>query len=185
MNNYVKVHQPLNVDLRTQKTQTKLYTVLERFYVEGRRFESISIKDLCEQARVSRATFYRHHEEIIQVIEVQILRTVQYFSLEFDQIILTKENIQRLILRTIQKNPLLFQAIFWSRAENIFVDVVSGEILRISLLKEVSFSDSHFIPNYFARMILSLATEIQQSNKDYTNGQLVELIQEAARFLQK
>ncbi|HEM2342756.1 TPA: TetR/AcrR family transcriptional regulator, partial [Listeria monocytogenes] len=23
MNNYVKVHQPLNVDLRTQKTQTK------------------------------------------------------------------------------------------------------------------------------------------------------------------
>ncbi|HEM1651700.1 TPA: TetR/AcrR family transcriptional regulator, partial [Listeria monocytogenes] len=26
MNNYVKVHQPLNVDLRTQKTQTKLYT---------------------------------------------------------------------------------------------------------------------------------------------------------------
>ncbi|EAG7127914.1 TetR/AcrR family transcriptional regulator, partial [Listeria monocytogenes] len=72
MNNYVKVHQPLNVDLRTQKTQTKLYTVLERFYVEGRTFESISIKDLCEQARVSRATFYRHHEEIIQVIEVQI-----------------------------------------------------------------------------------------------------------------
>ncbi|ECH6913648.1 TetR/AcrR family transcriptional regulator, partial [Listeria monocytogenes] len=25
MNNYIKVHQPLNVDLRTQKTQTKLY----------------------------------------------------------------------------------------------------------------------------------------------------------------
>ncbi|MCV80337.1 TetR/AcrR family transcriptional regulator [Listeria monocytogenes] len=185
MNNYVKVHQPLNVDLRTQKTQTKLYTVLERFYVEDRTFESISIKDLCEQARISRATFYRHHEEIIQVIEVQILRTMQYFSLEFDQIILTKENIQRLILRTIQKNPLLFQVIFWSRAENIFIDVVSGEILRISLLKEVSFSDSHFIPNCFARMILSLAAEIQQSNKDYTNGQLVELIQEAARFLQK
>ncbi|WP_204265130.1 hypothetical protein, partial [Klebsiella aerogenes] len=46
-----------------------------------------------------------------------ILRTMQYFSLEFDQIILTKENIQRLILRSIQKNPLLFQAIFWSRAE--------------------------------------------------------------------
>ncbi|HDM9368589.1 TPA: TetR/AcrR family transcriptional regulator, partial [Listeria monocytogenes] len=23
MNNYIKVHQPLNVDLRTQKTQTK------------------------------------------------------------------------------------------------------------------------------------------------------------------
>lgn len=178
MNNYVKVHQPLNVDLRTQKTQTKLYTILERFYVEDRTFESISIKDLCEQARVSRATFYRHHEEIIQVIEVQILRTMQYFSLE-------KENIQRLILRTIQKNPLLFQVIFWSRAENIFIDVVSGEILRISLLKEVSFSDSHFIPNCFARMILSLAVEIQQSNKDYTNGQLVELIQEAARFLQK
>lgn len=32
MNNYIKVHQPLNVDLRTQKTQTKLYTVLERFW---------------------------------------------------------------------------------------------------------------------------------------------------------
>lgn len=57
MNNYIKVHQPLNVDLRTQKTQTKLYTVLERFYLEGRTFESISIKDLCEQAQISRATF--------------------------------------------------------------------------------------------------------------------------------
>lgn len=45
---------------------------------------------------------------------------MQYFSLEFDQIILTKENIQRLILRSIQKNPLLFQVIFWSRAENFF-----------------------------------------------------------------
>lgn len=63
--------------------------------------------------------------------------------------------------------------------------MVSGEILRISLLKEVPFSDSNFIPNSFARMILSLAAEIQQSNKEYTNGQLVVLIQEAGRFLQK
>ncbi|EAE8346630.1 TetR/AcrR family transcriptional regulator [Listeria monocytogenes] len=185
MNNYVKVHQPLNVDLRAQKTQTKLYTVIERFYTKDRTFESISIKELCEQAQISRATFYRHHEEIIQVIEVQILRTMQYFSLEFDQIILTKENIQRLIIRTIQKNSLLFQVIFWSRAENIFLDVVSGEILRIGLLKEFSFSDNKFIPNCLARMILSLGAEIEQTNIEYTNDQLVELIQEAAHFLQK
>lgn len=92
---------------------------MERFYLEGRTFESISIKDLCEQAQISRATFYRHHEEIIQIIEVQILRTMQYFSLEFDQIILTKENIQRLILRSIQK-PAFISSNFWSRAENIF-----------------------------------------------------------------
>lgn len=120
MNNYVKVHQPLNVDLRTQKTQTKLYTVLERFYVEERTFESISIKDLCEQARISRATFYRHHEEIIQVIEVQILRTMQYFSLEFDQIILTKENIQRLILRTIQKKTAFISSDFLEPGRKYF-----------------------------------------------------------------
>ncbi|MBF2356675.1 TetR/AcrR family transcriptional regulator [Listeria welshimeri] len=185
MNNYVKVHQPLNVDLRPQKTQTKLYTVVEKFYLEGKSFESMTIKDLCEKAQISRATFYRHHEEIIQVIEVQLLRTMQHFSLEFDQTILTKESVQRLIIRTIQNNPLLFEVIFWSHAENIFLDVVSGEILRIGLLKEISFSDTKFIPNCLARMILSLAAEIHQSGKKFTNDQLVELIQEASQFLQR
>ncbi|MBC2329014.1 TetR/AcrR family transcriptional regulator [Listeria swaminathanii] len=185
MNKYIKVHQPLNVDLRAQKTQTKLYTVIERFYKEGQTFESITVKDLCEQAQVSRATFYRHHEEIIQVVEVQLLRTMQYFSLKFDQTFLTKQNIQQLIIATIQENQLLFQVIFWSRAENIFLDVVSGEILRIALLKEVSFSDNKFIPNYLARMILSLAAEVHQAKKEYTNSQLIDLVQEAAHFSQK
>lgn len=110
---------------------------------------------------------------------------MQYFSLKFDQTFLTKQNIQQLIIATIQENQLLFQVIFWSRAENIFLDVVSGEILRIALLKEVSFSDNKFIPNYLARMILSLAAEVHQAKKEYTNSQLIDLVQEAAHFHQK
>ncbi len=80
INTRIKVHQPLNIDLRAQKTQTKFYTVIENYYLTGRSFESISIKELCAKADVSRATFYRHHEEIIQIVEVQLLRNMQQFS---------------------------------------------------------------------------------------------------------
>ncbi|WP_228468119.1 hypothetical protein [Listeria seeligeri] len=55
------------------------------------------------KANVSRATFYRHHEEIIQIIEVQLLRNMQQFSEKLDQIMLNSQNIQQLIISLLQE----------------------------------------------------------------------------------
>lgn len=185
INTRIKVHQPLNIDLRAQKTQTKFYTVIENYYLTRRSFESISIKELCAKADVSRATFYRHHEEIIQIVEVQLLRNMQQFSKKLDQITLSCQNIQQLIISLLQEKQQLFQIIAWSKAESIFLDVIAGEILRICLLKEITFSDNHFVPNYLARMILNLGLEISPQQRKYTNQQLYELISETIHFLAK
>ncbi|MGC7133494.1 hypothetical protein AABM06_02605 [Listeria ivanovii] len=66
-----------------------------------------------------------------------------------------------------------------------FLAIVSGEILQICLLKEITFSDNQFIPNYLARLILSFGLEISQTKSNYTNSDLLELATETFHFLTK
>ncbi|MBC1501259.1 helix-turn-helix transcriptional regulator [Listeria weihenstephanensis] len=175
----LQVSQPLNIDLRVQKTQTKLYGVLAGFFHDGRAFESITVQDLCAEAGVSRATFYRHHEWISQIIEVQILRKLREFSVRFDQEKLLRENVVRLVVEMVQNNRELFQIIEWSRMESGFVEIISGEFLRIGLLLGAEFTHEQFARNYLARMILELGLEVGLADTQFENGQLVGLVLES------
>ncbi|MBC1758462.1 hypothetical protein ACP0AK_04500 [Listeria ivanovii] len=53
------------------------------------------------------------------------------------------------------------------------------------MLKEITFSDNQFIPNYLARLILSFGLEISQTKSNYTNSDLLELATETFHFLTK
>ncbi|WP_246438655.1 TetR/AcrR family transcriptional regulator [Listeria portnoyi] len=73
------------MDLRVQKTQTKLYSAVAALFYQNGTSDSITVQELCTQTGVSRATFYRHHEKMVQIIELQVLRKMQEFSIAFDQ----------------------------------------------------------------------------------------------------
>jgi AcrR family transcriptional regulator len=57
-----------NEDLRVRRTRKLLQTALMELTIR-KGFEAVTVKDICEQAMVNRATFYRHHADKYDLLE--------------------------------------------------------------------------------------------------------------------
>jgi AcrR family transcriptional regulator len=55
-------------DLRVQRTRKLLQTALMELTIQ-KGFEAVTVKDICEQAMVNRATFYRHHADKYDLLD--------------------------------------------------------------------------------------------------------------------
>lgn len=52
--------------------------------LEKKDFEYITVKELCDQARVNRSTFYLHYESMVDLLEETLERTNKLFEESFD-----------------------------------------------------------------------------------------------------
>ncbi|BBM21975.1 uncharacterized protein SN13T_2011 [Lactiplantibacillus plantarum] len=67
----------MQIDQRTHLTHRKLMIALQAHFAAQMPFNKLTVKQLCHDAHVGRATFYRHHQDIADIIVVEYLITLQ------------------------------------------------------------------------------------------------------------
>ena len=123
------------LDLRIRKTYKALIEALEKLLRE-KRFENITVNEICDQAMVRRATFYKHFGDkyelfalMIQNIQTEFWRQVP----EIDAITGSMEPyviIMRNTLNFMDENDALVRSATESSVYPILLNIVSEQIIR-------------------------------------------------------
>ncbi|MCG0621675.1 hypothetical protein IMAU10239_02317 [Lactiplantibacillus plantarum] len=71
------MNNQLHIDQRTHQTHRKLITTLQANFKAQKTFNELTVKQLCLDAHVGRATFYRHHQDIEDIIVIEYLIALQ------------------------------------------------------------------------------------------------------------
>ncbi len=172
--NYL-VEQP-KIDRRANNTQIKLYQALKKYYFEGIPFKKIQVKQLCQTAAVSRATFYRHHQNIQDIFTIQLLIMITQFEKKIDELqVLNYETGSNVVVNTIYANLDLLQLMQWSGTEKSGQKIVSGAIIRILILREFDDVNRNFIADYLGAAILKFAFQISQAQEKLPKEQALKL----------
>ncbi|PWG00016.1 TetR/AcrR family transcriptional regulator [Levilactobacillus bambusae] len=130
--------KPLKLDHRSIQSQAKLYKALCEAFHSDLPFSRLTVKQLCQAASVSRATFYRHHQDITDIIIVQLLRVIGKFEASVDQLShIDYQSGSRLVVDAIWHNRLLVQLIGWSQCEPQCAQIISGAVLNILLVRQL------------------------------------------------
>ena len=122
------------LDLRIQKTHTALINAFLQL-LQTKRFENITINELCELAMVRRATFYKHFADKYEFFTF----FVQWIQREFRNRIVPQEydrngvspyiDIIRFALDFLDENETLVHSVMESNAFPLLLDLISEQII--------------------------------------------------------
>ena len=122
------------LDLRIQKTHTALINAFLQL-LQTKRFENITINELCELAMVRRATFYKHFADKYEFFTF----FVQWIQNEFRNRFAHKEqdrngvspyiDIIRFALDFLDENETLVHSVMESNAFPLLLDLISEQII--------------------------------------------------------
>ena len=122
-------------DIRVVRTQTALLNALEEL-LKTKKLSSITITELCSEARINRNTFYYHYNNIIEFLEDNKNMVIE----ELNQIsnINTTHNKQSLIdiLKVIKCHPAFMNVLISPNCDlDIFNDIfnTASEKARVSI----------------------------------------------------
>ena len=128
------------IDLRVQKTHAALITAFLSL-LERKRFEDITVNELCDQALVRRATFYKHFADKYDFFAFMV-REIQQGFLARNSSAITGLDYYLYVIGSLfeflEENQKLVRSVFKSSAFPILLDILSEEIYRDALthLKE-------------------------------------------------
>lgn len=121
------------IDLRILKTYKALTTTFLQL-LEKKRFEDITVNELCNLAMVRRATFYKHFADKYEFFIFVIRETQQQFYKE-NTITCGDErskafylNLLRRTISFISENEKLIQSILQSNMTSSLLDILSEQI---------------------------------------------------------
>jgi len=122
------------LDLRIQKTHTALINAFLQL-LQTKRFENITINELCELAMVRRATFYKHFADKYEFFTF----FVQWIQREFRNRIAPQEydrngvspyiDIIRFALDFLDENETIVHSVMESNAFPLLLDLISEQII--------------------------------------------------------
>ncbi|MBQ4157970.1 MAG: TetR/AcrR family transcriptional regulator [Clostridia bacterium] len=122
------------LDLRIQKTHTALINAFLQL-LQTKRFENITINELCELAMVRRATFYKHFADKYEFFTF----FVQWIQREFRNRIIPQEydrngvspyiDIIRFALDFLDENETIVHSVMESNAFPLLLDLISEQII--------------------------------------------------------
>lgn len=139
-------------DIRVVRTQTALLNALEEL-LKTKKLSSITITELCSEAKINRNTFYYHYNNIIEFLEDNKNMVIE----ELNQIsnINTTHNKQSLIdiLKVIKCHPAFMKVLISPNCDlDIFNDIfnIASEKARVSIDNPSGISSSRdlIICNY-------------------------------------
>ncbi|MFL2028245.1 hypothetical protein [Loigolactobacillus zhaoyuanensis] len=166
----------LKIDHRKQQTELKLFNALVQKYRSGATFEQIKIKELCQMAGVSRATFYRHHQELTDVIVVQFLILIANFERQIDELEqIDFVNSSAVIVTTIYANLELIKMMQWSDIQPQIQSLFSGTALQILILRDYSKVTQNFVSDFLGKTILNFAQQIAMAVEPITPAVALKL----------
>lgn len=154
----------LKIDNRQHVTQKKLLTGLQAAYDRGTPFEQLTVSALCIQSNVSRETFYRHHQDIGDIIAIQFLIVMRTFDQQIDALsVLSFESASNVVVRLILDNRALFQLVIWSNTADRVQDIFSGTALQVLMARDFTKTTRTFISTFLGREILNFSLQVTEA----------------------
>lgn len=151
----------IKIDQRKQKSEARLYAALVENYHQGTTFDRIEISQLCEQAGVSRATFYRHHEALSDVILVQFLIMISEFQQQIDDLKQVDFNSgSTVVVNVIYEHLELFKVLHWSKLESQVAPLITGAVQQILRLRDYAQTEQIFISQFVGVAVLNFAEQV-------------------------
>ncbi|WPC17747.1 hypothetical protein N6G94_01615 [Pediococcus inopinatus] len=164
------------IDKRKQQTESKLIQTLKQKWQEGIDFDQIEIKALCESAGVSRATFYRHHQGIEDVVMVQFLMAISEFEQKIDALNRVNfENGSITVIDVIYANLDLIKMVKWSHMQDKIQDLFGGTALKILISRDYSKEAKNFISEYLGTAIFNFAQQIADAKEPMQKAEALKL----------
>ncbi|WP_010621952.1 hypothetical protein ABTQ33_05695 [Paucilactobacillus suebicus] len=174
----INLNTPLHIDFRHQETQAKLFNSLQQFYNLKTPFNTITVTQLCADAHVGRATFYRNHEKIDDIIYIQFLILINDFKLRVDD--RQEINFQyasQLIVQLIIDNINLFNLMEWSNIEKQITELFSGTVHSILINRSAQLNHADIISNVIGSSILNFAVQITKHSDLLSVSEATKLYQ--------
>lgn len=155
---------PFKIDQRKQRSQTKLYQALVRAYQSGAAFDQIEIKAFCHSAGVSRATFYRHHQNLTDIIVVQFLILIADFKQQIDalaQVDFTSGSA--VVVKLLTSNLTLMKLVWWSHSQAQIQALFCGTAQQVLSLRDVAQDHQQFVANFVGGAVFNFGQQLAQA----------------------
>lgn len=142
-------------DVRVTKTQRSLVQALFAC-LESRSFSKITINDICEEAMVSRSTFYAHFEDKYKLLHFSIQEVERRIFADFhdktlhETLLVVLENMQRetKTLRNLMIAELDIEVIEMFRQH--FSEIFKARIGKLGILEELSAPKLEVVASFYA-----------------------------------
>ncbi len=121
------------LDFRVQRTYTALQNALLHLLSE-KKFEDITVGELCEEATIRRATFYKHFGDKYELFTFSIRELQEAFQqknrLEYDQKRPQTFYVSMIdySLQFVEQHSNLLQSLMKSNSSHMLFDILSNEI---------------------------------------------------------
>ncbi|KRM71685.1 TetR/AcrR family transcriptional regulator [Lacticaseibacillus brantae] len=171
---HIQLAQDQQPDKRLQVTQDKLFAALEQIFATGTTFQTVTVSQLCQRAGLARQTYYRHYDQVVEILEVQFSRLVNQFLTNVDQTPLSQIDAAPLVVKQLQANQTLLQMIQWADAEESTIMVLVNDMTRVAFINEYRSELRAFVNEVIARSVFSFS-RVMLKNPAIDTADLVRL----------
>lgn len=157
----IQINNEITIDHRTHQTHIKLYKALCDSFLNHEEFKTITVKQLCQDSKVGRATFYRHHNNIMDIISVEYLIVIRELGDRLNS--LSNANYMAIAdatVRTILKHPLLPQLVSWANCRDQIISLEVGMVRQVLMNFQIKQRDLNFISTYTGNCIHQISLQL-------------------------
>ncbi|GAX03101.1 TetR family transcriptional regulator [Secundilactobacillus pentosiphilus] len=170
------LNDPVKIDRRKHRTHAKLFNEIVAKHQTGEDYQQIEIKEFCQSAGVSRATFYRYYQNLADVIVVHFLIVISDFEKQIDALPQPSfENSSQVVVSEIERNLELIKLVAWSGTRQAVQSVLSGTAQQILILRDYPIARRQFVSEFLGGAILHFAQEIAAAPEPIPRAEVLEL----------
>jgi len=168
--------QPLNIDRRKRQSEAKLFQALIRDEQTQTAFGQITVQQLCHEAHVSRATFYRHHDSISDVIMVECFAVVYELQQSIDEHHQIDFAIgSQLLIDVLYQHLDLFRLVTWSHTVTQVEALFSGIVQQVLRLQDEQLPMQRFISRFLGTAILNFSVQVATGSETLPKSEALSL----------
>lgn len=155
------LNNQLHIDRRTHNTQCKLIAALQATLDTHQPFERLTVKQLCLDAHVGRATFYRHHQDIEDIITIEYLIALQQLGQALNTLPTPSyAAISGAIVTTINEHPKLPQLATWAHCQDRVIPLEVGFAQNLLTNLAIYPKQRHFMADYLGNCLHQFALQV-------------------------
>ncbi|EJE97558.1 TetR/AcrR family transcriptional regulator [Liquorilactobacillus mali] len=171
-------------DLRYQKTKTAILRAIEKL-LQNKDFEKISIKDICEEAQVSRSAFYLHYTDkydLAKQCQLELIETANMLIKE--RVIVKRKDLMLTMLNLLLGKERVMALLISSHGsseiqENIrqvMRENMRKNILPLTDLKFEGPTEERYFLSFFSNALFGIIQEWINSGQKESPEEIVALV---------
>lgn len=167
------------MDLRIQKTRNSIYQAFIELRAK-KELEKITVKELTENAQISKQTFYLHYKDIYDLseqLEQEILDTMMK-DITFPKHILKHSGeITQKLFEQILKQGQLFKTIFSGSRENVLIDNIE-RIFKAAIYRQEPELRADLKTNVYITVLVQGCYHAYQQYSTISTEGVIEILSE-------